>query len=126
MAARLVGKELGRRKLWWMETITAARQHARGVKGYCEEHKISPQVLYQWLRRLQEENPEWKLPPSKQASQLRRAFVPVRLVEKTEVAVSSKRTIEIRLKSGHVILLPDTVDGAVLVQAIVGLGTSKC
>ena len=111
---------------YWEKVIEEARAYPGGVLNYCRNKKISKSRLYLQFRRLRVDHPEWNERPGSKISRAKKSrrsvLIPVKLATKSaEPSESVVEHIELRLRSGHVLILPVSYRGDQLAQMIRGL-----
>ena len=93
----------------WMRTIERAVQHPGSMRAFCDDNDIRPHTLYGWLKRLKGLEPEWhkKIKAASDAKAEQPAgLVPITVKPAAPVgSIDESATIEVRLRSGHVLIV---------------------
>jgi hypothetical protein len=105
---------------YWTEVIVRARASSMRIMDFCKKEQIKKNSYYLWFKRLRKDHPEWdeqrtrwqvkrgsrRLEKSEPRSGKR--LIPVR-VQVTEEKFSGRASpVEVRLRSGHVVVFPAT------------------
>ena len=113
------------REKYWTQVIEEARKYPTGVAAYCADKNVSKHKYYLWFKQLRVNYPEWGAVPNKKApgkKPYRSVLIPVKVVSKQAEPPNQEREhIELRLRSGHVLVLPACYNGDQLLQMIRGL-----
>jgi hypothetical protein len=81
------------RERFWRRTFSAWQASGQSIREYCERHDVTETSFHYWRRELRQRDAHV---PARRATP---AFVPVRVIPATTVAV------KIRCPSGHVVTL---------------------